>query len=84
MLLIKCPFCGERTESEFTYGGPVGSDRPDPFSATDAEWVDHLTMVPNPVGPVAERWYHSKGCGRWFTIIRNTLTHEIVEQLDEK
>ncbi len=83
MLLINCPFCGERTESEFTYGGPVGSDRPYPDLVSDSEWVEHLTMVPNPVGPVQERWYHSKGCCKWFTIWRNTMTHEILEPSSE-
>ena len=83
MLLIKCPFCGNRTESEFTYGGPVGSDRPNPDLVSDLEWVEHLSMVPNPVGLVQERWYHSKGCNKWFTIWRNTMTHEIVEPSNE-
>ena len=40
MLLISCPFCGERGEAEFAWGGePVA--RPS-FSATDAEWGDYL------------------------------------------
>ncbi len=80
MLLIKCPFCRERSEIEFVYGGPVGPDRPDPTICTDDEWLDYLLMVPNPTGPVEERWWHAKGCGDWFTIWRSTVTHEVVDR----
>lgn len=79
MLQIPCPFCGPRNESEFSFGGPVGPDRPDPQTTTDEEWVEYLTVVPNPLGPVQERWWHVKGCGTWLTIWRHTLTHDIVE-----
>lgn len=79
MMLIPCPFCGKRNETEFVYGGPVGPKRPDPATATDTAWVEYLTVVPNPVGPVEERWWHVKGCGMWLTIWRDTRTHEIVE-----
>ncbi|NNE81570.1 MAG: sarcosine oxidase subunit delta [Silicimonas sp.] len=82
MLLIKCPFCGARTETEFIYGGPVGQDRPDPATCSDEVWLDYLLNVPNPVGPVEERWWHARGCGVWFTHWRNTLTHEITEGPD--
>jgi len=79
MLIIECPFCGARNETEFVYGGPVGAPRPDPTSVSDETWRDYLLMVPNPVGPVQERWWHARGCGDWFTIWRNTLTHDITQ-----
>ena len=82
MLLIPCPFCGKRNESEFIHGGPVGSDRPDPNAVSDAEWVEYLTVTPNPLGPVQEKWWHARGCGEWFTIWRDTRTHDIVEAPD--
>jgi len=82
MLLITCPFCGKRNESEFIHGGPVGSDRPDPDAVSDAEWVEYLTVTPNPLGPVQEKWWHARGCGEWFTIWRDTRTHDIVEAPD--
>jgi len=25
-----------------------------------------------------ERWRHAQGCGRWFNLVRNTVTHEIL------
>ena len=81
---LHCTFCSERSEIEFVYGGPVGSNRPEPSNVTDAEWIDHLTMVPNPIGPVEEKWFHARGCGEWFTIWRNTMTHEIVEHSDDQ
>ena len=84
MLLIKCPFCGERNETEFVYGGPVGSDRPDANAVSDTEWVDFLTMVPNPMGPVDEKWWHARGCGKWFIVTRDTMTHDILENQDVK
>ncbi len=80
MLLIDCPFCGGRNETEYVYGGPVSVDRPDPCAVSDADWLDFLTMVPNPVGPVQERWWHARGCGEWFTIWRDTATHDIVQE----
>ncbi len=79
MLKITCPFCGPRSESEFFFGGPVKADRPDPNAVSDAEWVEFLTVVPNPLGPVQERWWHGRGCGEWLTIWRDTRTHDIVE-----
>ncbi|MGI9389476.1 MAG: sarcosine oxidase subunit delta [Boseongicola sp.] len=84
MLLITCPFCGARNETEFVYGGPVGPDRPDPAVVPDDEWLDFLLMVPNPTGPVEERWWHARGCGDWFTIWRNTVTHDIVDGPDNE
>ena len=84
MLLINCPFCKKRNETEFVYGGPVGADRPDPNTVSDQEWVDFLTLVPNPTGPVYEKWWHARGCGEWFIICRDTTTHEIIENSDEK
>ena len=79
MLNIKCPFCGPRLESEFAYGGPVVAKRPEaPQDLSDAEWVEFLTHVPNPVGPVQEKWWHARGCGGWLTLWRDTVTHEII------
>jgi len=79
MMILSCPFCGPRSESEFVYGGPVTDARPDPNAVSDAEWVDYLTVVPNPMGPVQERWWHAQGCGMWVTIWRDTVSHDIVE-----
>ena len=80
MLKISCPFCGSRNEVEFVHGGPLKDQRPDDTSQLeDRVWIEYLTVPQNPLGPVQERWWHVRGCGGWFTLKRNTLTHDIIE-----
>ncbi len=75
MLLIACPYCGERPEIEFTYGGEAHIARPaDPSSMTDEEWATFLYARTNPKGTHAERWRHTNGCGRFFNAVRDTVT----------
>jgi sarcosine oxidase subunit delta len=79
MLLIGCPWCGDRDEVEFHYGGQAHLPHPgDPEALSDAEWADYVFMRDNPKGPFAERWVHSAGCRRWFNAIRDTVTHEFL------
>jgi heterotetrameric sarcosine oxidase delta subunit len=79
MLLIPCPWCGPRDETEFRYGGEAHIARPaEPDSLTDAQWAEYLFMRSNPKGLFAERWVHASGCRRWFNLVRHTVTHEIV------
>ena len=77
MLLIPCPWCGKRDEPEFTYGGePVA--RPGPAAEVgDAQWAGYLYMRRNDKGPHREIWCHSFGCGQWFTLERDTVTHAV-------
>ena len=42
-------------------------------------WADYLFIRDNPVGVHYERWLHAYGCGQWFNMARNTLTHAILE-----
>lgn len=78
MLLIPCPWCGPRDESEFAYGGEAHIARPqDPYALSDAAWADYLFMRTNPKGAHRERWFHAHGCRRWFNVERDTITHEI-------
>jgi heterotetrameric sarcosine oxidase delta subunit len=77
MLLIPCPWCGNRDEVEFRYGGEAHISRADP-AADDAAWADYLYMRDNPKGLIAERWVHQAGCRRWFNLLRDTVTHRIV------
>ena len=77
MLLIHCPYCGPRDETEFSYGGEADIARPtEPDALSDAEWADYVFMRTNAKGRFKEQWVHSHGCGRWFTMVRNTVTHE--------
>jgi len=79
MLLIDCPFCGPRAEIEFTCGGEGHIARPANQDAlSDAEWADYLFMRKNPKGTQYERWNHARGCRRWFNVVRDTLTSEIL------
>ncbi len=77
MLLIHCPYCGERPEIEFVYGGPAHRVRPPrPAELSDEEWVQYLYMRDNPRGAHAERWRHIHGCGRFFNALRDTTTDQ--------
>jgi heterotetrameric sarcosine oxidase delta subunit len=78
MLLIRCPWCGPRDETEFRNGGPAHIARPaDPAALDEAAWAEYLFMRDNPKGWFRERWVHSAGCRRWFNALRHTVTHEI-------
>ena len=75
MLLINCPFCGERPEPEFSYGGQAHVVRPArPEESSTEEWTDFLYRRTNTRGVHAERWRHSHGCGRFFNALRDTTT----------
>ncbi len=78
MLLIPCPYCGAREETEFTCGGEAHIARPlEPEKLSDAAWGDYVFMRKNPKGVHYERWMHAKGCRRYFNVARDTVTHEI-------
>ena len=77
MLLIPCPWCGPRNDAEFVAGGEAHLQRPS-FEARDAEWGAYLYYRRNLRGLQSERWFHAYGCRRWFTLARDTVTHEIV------
>ena len=78
MLLIECPYCGERDQSEFSCGGEAHIVRPlDPDALDDAAWADYLFMRQNTKGRHHEQWCHSAGCRRWFNVVRDTVTYRI-------
>ncbi|BBK43195.1 sarcosine oxidase subunit delta [Allostella vacuolata] len=78
MLLIPCPWCGPREESEFANGGEAHIARPlDPAAVPEADWADYVFLRDNPKGWMRERWMHAQGCRRWFNLVRHTVTHEI-------
>lgn len=79
MLLIPCPWCGERAEIEFAYGGEAHLVRPpEPGALDDADWADYVFMRSNRKGPMLERWVHAHGCGRWFNAARDTVSYRIL------
>ena len=77
MLLIPCPWCGERAESEFRCAGPVRPARSEMLDKSDEIWLEYLSQVDNRRGVIEEIWQHEKGCEQWFRLFRNTVTHEI-------
>ena len=78
MLLISCPYCGERDESEFSFGGEGGITRPqNPDELNDEQWADYLFNRTNPRGAHDELWNHAQGCRRWFSVERDTVTYQI-------
>ena len=78
MLLIPCPWCGPRDEPEFIFGGEPAT-RPAPAAeATNAAWADYLYFRDNDKGPHAELWCHAGGCGQWFVMRRDTVTHAVL------
>lgn len=85
MMQIPCPWCNQRDEVEFKYGGESHITRPDPTETTDAGWADYLFNRRNPKGVHYERWCHSYGCGQWFNVVRDTVTHKVhaVYKMDE-
>jgi sarcosine oxidase subunit delta len=78
MLLISCPNCGSRDETEFHYGGQAHVPYPEnPNDLSDKEWAQFLFYRENPKGIFAERWLHSTGCRQWFNMLRDTVTYDI-------
>jgi len=78
MLIIDCPFCGPREETEFVCGGEAQRRRPlNPGVLTDGEWCDYLYNSDNHKGWMREWWWHLYGCESWFEIERHTVTHDI-------
>ena len=80
MLLIDCPWCGARDETEFRCHGEAHIARSKQAAAlSDAQWADYLFMRSNPKGVHFERWRHVHGCGRWFNAARDTVSDRILK-----
>ncbi len=78
MLLIECPWCGVRDETEFSCAGEAHIARPlETEKLSDEEWADYLFMRKNPKGRHYEQWLHAAGCRRYFNAVRDTVTYRI-------
>ena len=79
MFLIHCPYCGEdREEEEFHASGQAHLPRPtDPDGMSDEEWGEDLNYRISARGAHRELWHHSAGCGKFFNVLRNTVSYEI-------
>jgi sarcosine oxidase subunit delta len=76
MIIIPCPFCGDRDHSEFSYGGDATVEYP-ALDASADEWHDAVYLRSNPRGAHTEYWHHVAGCRSWLVVERDTLTHVI-------
>lgn len=78
MLLIPCPWCGPRDETEFRFAGEAAIRRPsDPDQADPVAWADYLYGRENRRGLHRELWVHVHGCGQFLMIERDTVSHAI-------
>jgi sarcosine oxidase subunit delta len=79
VFLISCPHCGERDQSEFSHAGEAHIARPaNSEEMSDNEWAQFVFGRSNPKGVHAERWLHGAGCGKYFNMLRNTASDEIL------
>ena len=78
MLNIKCPYCGDRSQKEFAYGGDGTVVRPElNQQISDEKWDEFVYLRKSPRGKHIELWHHIAGCRQWFRVQRDTVTHEI-------
>src|SRR3977135_1686525 len=79
MLLINCPYCGQRPEVEFSYGGEAHIARPTPPESVSAEdWGAFLYLRHNRPRARAQRWRQVRGCARFFNALRDTTTDQFL------
>ncbi|MBL8576023.1 MAG: sarcosine oxidase subunit delta [Mesorhizobium sp.] len=78
-MIITCPFCGPRDSSEFVYREEGGRTRPDPASTDQAAWNAYVYERVNTAGDHEEIWQHSGGCRSHLRVLRNTVTHKILD-----
>jgi methylglutamate dehydrogenase subunit B len=74
---IKCPWCGDRAHTEFSFGGDAERSAPAAQAGPDA-WHDYIYLRTNPKGRHWEYWHHVGGCRRWLRVLRDTATHEVI------
>jgi sarcosine oxidase subunit delta len=78
MLLIPCPNCGDRDETEFSYGGPARS-LPELDGNSDADdWHRALHLRDHSNKPRSEFWYHHAGCEHWIMLTRDLRDHRFM------
>ena len=78
MLNIKCPYCGDRSQKEFAYGGDGTVVRPElSQEISDEKWDEFVYLRKSPRGKHVELWHHIAGCRQWIKVQRDTVTHEM-------
>ncbi len=77
MMQIRCPHCGLRDEDEFSCGY-TPSLRPE-LATDDASWARYLFPGAGHLPEQLESWCHSFGCGQWFDVTRDQMSHRFIE-----
>ena len=78
MMQLTCPWCGPRDETEFALRRRRRHIARPALAATTRTGADYLFFRDNPKGVHLERWRHAYGCGQWFNIARDTVTHDVL------
>lgn len=73
---IKCPYCGTRDLSEFSYAEDATLERPAP-DADQETWNNYVYLRDNPRGWLLEYWQHGQGCRSFIKVKRHTVSHQI-------
>ena len=75
MLLIDCPYCGERPELEFAYGGQAHIARPRTPAESRRPGLGRFSLhARQHQGRACRALAPSRGCGRFFNALRDTTT----------
>ena len=77
MLRIACPYCGERDQVEFAYGGDASEEFPELTNSDVGRWTEFVFVRENPRGVHGEYWHHQYGCRQWLRVVRDTVTHQV-------
>ena len=75
---INCPFCGERSNDEFTVLGDADALLKRPTDMALPAFDDYVHLRINPAGPHRELWQHHGGCRQWLVIHRDTRSHAVL------
>ena len=75
MMLIKCPHCGPRAQTEFVYERTI--DSVVGLDAAPEAAMKTLFTRNNPRGEDEEIWRHTFGCRAWMVIAHHRVTNEI-------
>jgi heterotetrameric sarcosine oxidase delta subunit len=75
---IRCPYCGERSNDEFSVLGDADALVERPSDGDPATFHNYVYLRANPAGSHRELWYHAAGCRRWIVVTRDTRTHAVL------
>ncbi|MGB1360655.1 MAG: sarcosine oxidase subunit delta [Alphaproteobacteria bacterium] len=80
MLYIRDPYLNEmRDQMEYHVRSEAHKARPvNPAKTSDKDWGDYIFFFANTKGIHFERWVNFTGHRKWFNVIRNTVTDEII------